>query len=252
MFSKIGHQIIVVESCLSTNTQLLNLIESDDVNDGAILMTHSQTNGRGQAGKWETNDGENLTFSFVLYPRFLKIADQFKLTQFVSLGIRNFLSAFLPKKSVKVKWPNDILVGDRKICGVLIENQVQGSGLNQSVIGIGLNVNQDSFNLFDRPATSMKMETGKTFELLDVLDELCKYLNQQYAILEQGRGDNLNQNYLNHLYQIDELKPYQVNGQLTRGKIKGVNEIGQLQFEEDSGQEWSLNLKEITFLSSDS
>ena len=114
--------------------------------EGTLILTEDQTRGRGQMGnKWLTEKGKNLTFSIVLYPSFLRPNQHFYLTQFVSIAIQEVIQELLPDKGIKIKWPNDLYVENRKLAGILIENILSGHRIQSSILGIGLNVNQVQF-----------------------------------------------------------------------------------------------------------
>ena len=122
-----GQKLIYVPECHSTNSLLNELNDHQELPEGTVLVTDHQTAGRGQRGNvWEAAQGMNLTFSILLRPKFLEAKDQFRLNMAVSLAIANSLQSCL-SQGIKLKWPNDILVDGKKIGGVLIESQLQGS-----------------------------------------------------------------------------------------------------------------------------
>ena len=138
---QIGRKIVRLESVDSTNNYTANLIKSGELVHGSVIMAVEQTNGRGQMGaEWLVKPGENLTFSIFLDNVNLSVDNQFFLTRLVSVSLIDFLANFnIP---AMIKWPNDLFVNDKKIAGVLIENNVSGSFIQKSIIGIGLNVNE--------------------------------------------------------------------------------------------------------------
>ncbi|MCM1332320.1 MAG: biotin--[acetyl-CoA-carboxylase] ligase [Bacteroides sp.] len=139
--------VIELESCGSTNTYLAGI--SGELERDTVVVAREQTAGRGQRGNsWEASPGLNVTCSLLMFNRRgIKAAEQFVISEAVSLGIVDTLRRFLGDVSeeVKVKWPNDIYVGDRKICGILIEHSISNREINRSIIGIGINVNQREF-----------------------------------------------------------------------------------------------------------
>ena len=158
----------------STNQYLQNLLnEGVDIADN-IVVTDFQTSGKGQGKNvWESEDGKNLLFSIALDMSFLKAENQFILTQIVSVTMINVLKNYLPEESLFIKWPNDIYFNDKKIAGILIKNEIRGMMMGTSIIGIGLNVNQTSFNEDLPNPISMKMITGNDFELETILNDIC-------------------------------------------------------------------------------
>ncbi len=241
----IGQNQVFVPQCHSTNTLLAELVKNQDLMEGTVVITNNQTAGRGQRGNtWQAEPGKNLTFSLLLKPSFLLAKDQFYLTVVVSLAIRELLTSEL-QTPVKIKWPNDILVGDKKICGILIENTVGGDKLQQSIIGIGLNVNQDNFSI-DKP-TSMKLITDREFDLASVLNSLLVKLESNYLQLKEGNYHALRSEYLSHLYWINEERIFSSKGREFKGTITGVDEHGRLSISH-SEKTVAFDLKDITFL----
>ena len=145
-------------SCRSTNQVASDLLSVKKPNEGLVVLTRNQTEGRGQRGShWESEPGKNLTFSTILKPTFLPISRIFDLTIVASLAIVRSLADF-GLESCKIKWPNDIYCRDAKIAGILIENAVRANQIEWAIVGIGLNVNQTKFLTAD--ATSTKLENG--------------------------------------------------------------------------------------------
>ncbi|MFM9836948.1 MAG: biotin--[acetyl-CoA-carboxylase] ligase [Cyclobacteriaceae bacterium] len=239
-----GKNIVFVPECHSTNTLLLDLAQRTSQPEGTLVISNKQTQGRGQRGNgWETEDGKNLTMSLLLKPTFLSIKDQFYLTIAVSLGVHDFLVQRLVG-DVKIKWPNDVMVGEKKITGILIENSLAGEKLQQSVVGIGLNVNQKVFSV--GIATSMALEVKKEFDLSTELNFLMERVEKRYLQLRSGKNVELKEAYLKNLYRIGEEHVFTSNGQRLTGKIEGVDESGKLKIN-SSGQVASFGLKEISF-----
>lgn len=185
----------------------------------------------------------NLTFSLILKPTFLAIKDQFMLSIVVSLAIRDYLAELL-KKTVQIKWPNDILVNEFKICGILIENQLVGGRFSTSVVGVGLNVNQ---NRFSSPiATSISMIQGLTSDLQDVLDGVLGAVEARYLQLRQSNVAKLRDDYLAHLYRRHLISSFKGGGREFMGEISGVDEQGKLRVL-IQGKEETFDTKEIAF-----
>ncbi len=230
--------------CHSTNTLLLDLAEKTSQPEGTLVITHKQTHGRGQRGNgWETEEGKNLTMSLLLKPIFLSIKDQFYLTIAVSMGVHDFLVERLVG-DVKIKWPNDVMVGKKKIVGILIENSLAGEKLQQSVVGIGLNVNQQLFSV--STATSMALEAEKEFDLSAELNFLMESVEKRYLQLRAGKHKELKEDYLKNLFQIGEENTFVANSKNFNGTIEGVDESGKLRVN-SNGVVSYFGLKEISF-----
>ena len=168
----------------------------------------------------------NLTFSLVLKPTFLAVKDQFMLSIVISVAIRGYLADLL-SKSVQIKWPNDILVNEFKICGILIENQVTGNLLNYAIVGIGLNVNQ--VNFASPTATSVSLIQAYPQDLQGVLDGILNAIEARYFQLRQNNMAQLRDEYLAYLYRRQVPSTFVVGSQHFEGVIMGVDEHGRLQ-----------------------
>jgi len=239
-----GKKLVFVPECHSTNSLALELTQKRDLAEGTIVITNHQIQGRGQQGNvWISEQGKNLTFSLVIKPAFLPIKDQFLLNMAMSLGIRDFVQEQVVQ-SVNVKWPNDIIVGDKKICGILIENQIQGSSFSNSIVGIGLNVNQKAF--YSGNAISLAMLTSTDYQLQEVFEMLCGNLEKWYMLLKQNRMDVIKQAYLACLYGINEIRSFRTMQEHFDGKIEGVDDTGRLMINAKEGIRY-FNTKEVQF-----
>ena len=176
-------------SLRSTNTEMA--AQAAELPHGAVFVTDDQTAGRGQRGNtWEAAPGENLTFSILLRPRTISPAEAFAISMLTSLSIADALEAHLPGKRVMIKWPNDIYVDDLKLCGILIENSFCGMAIGSSIIGIGINVNQQRF-VSDAPnPVSMCNLTGHNLNLSALLNEVCTKILADFDAYESA--PNLN------------------------------------------------------------
>ncbi|MDB5151758.1 MAG: biotin--[acetyl-CoA-carboxylase] ligase [Mucilaginibacter sp.] len=210
-------------------------------------MAEGQYAGRGQhQNRWHSETGKNLTFSILLKPGFLPVSQQFDLTRAISLGIMNALEPLLGNK-LKIKWPNDIYYADGKLGGILIENIVQGNQIKNSVIGIGLNINQDNFPLDVPNAVSLKQILHMDYDLKLILSEICKNIEASYLNLKAGRFDSVRKAYLERLYWLNEDKMFKANGKVFGGMIKDVKDNGLLVVINGSDAS-EFNQKEIEFL----
>lgn len=243
----IGQSIIRLERVGSTNNYASGQLRENEVEEGTVFLAVSQTQGRGQqSNRWESEDGKNLTFSLILRPAFLEIKDQFLLSKVVCLGLHQFLSVYVD--CVRIKWPNDLYVGDRKICGILIENAILGARFSSSIVGVGLNVNQLQF-LSDAPnPVSLAQLTGKQFNLNQLLGELLFAIDHYYQLLRDGETERLNAAFESNLYRLNEWHWFSDEHHRYLGKIRGVNEIGQLRVEEQDGPIHEYHFKEVSYL----
>ena len=241
----LGKDVHFLPECHSTNDKALDLIRAGQVSEGSIVICADQTRGKGQRGNtWETGAGENLTFSLILRPIFLDISEQFYLNMMISNSIRRLLQDYIP--DTKVKWPNDLVVpGHGKIGGVLIENIVSSGGWEFAVVGIGLNINQNSFSL--KKATSLSLITGGKFDLEELFRLLIVHIEQGYIQLKKGKIEIVRKEYFSHLFLRDQWAHYADKESEFEGKIIGVSQLGKLQMSLRDGSERFFDLKEITF-----
>ena len=239
----LGKKVVFLPSCHSTNTEAVELTKSGQFVEGTLIITDNQTQGHGQRGNmWESEPGENLTFSMILKPDFLQAGNQFELTMVVSLGIIDYLNRL--KAGFLVKWPNDIYFRDQKVCGILIQNSLKGTFIENSIIGIGLNVNQTSF-IFPT-ATSLKTILGKGQELRIVLEEICNAIEKRYLQLKSGETILLKRDYLSHLLGFREDRLYD-DGEVFSGRIVDVQDNGLVEIERANGSQM-YDFKEVKFI----
>lgn len=244
----IGKVLHEFDALPSTNILANEWLAENKVVEGTVILTHDQYAGKGQAtNKWESAPHKNLTFSVILFPKFLLARKQFLLNQVVSLSVFDTLKEYIAE-GLAIKWPNDIYAFDKKITGILIQNNLRGSILQSSIIGIGLNVNQKQF-ISDAPnPTSMALEIGETIDLDVVLSKFCQHLESNYLLLKAGQTAKLQQRYLDSLFRIGKICPYRrLDGTIFKGEIKGVTEIGKLIIKTTNGME-EFAFKEVGYI----
>ncbi len=240
--------IVKLDATNSTNSYLKEWAKKADVSHGTVVLAKHQESGRGQLGaKWLSDNGKNLTFSILYKFSNLQITDQFYLNCAVSLAIYDALLPIIGK-SLTVKWPNDIMSDDKKIGGILIENAVKNGYISQSVIGIGLNVNQIIFSDELPDATSLAIITQKTFDLDSVLDTILQSLEKKLKLLELGQFADLNSAYQNTLYRRNIFSKFNEKNNNFLGKIIGVTIQGKLQIQLESSELREFSLKEVRFV----
>lgn len=227
----IGKKHIHFDVLDSTNEEAKRLL-SQNAEDGTLITASHQTAGRGQFGrKWESTKARNIMMSVIIHPKHLLVSDQFDLNMAISLAIRKVVANYCDH--VTVKWPNDIYVEHRKIAGILIQNFIQGNTINSSIIGIGLNVNQERWSDEIINATSLKNESGWDFKLEEIIEELCASIDDTYQQLNSGVSTNL-VSYNNYLYQKEALVLFEKDdGNSFEGIIKEVDDEGRLVVDQD-------------------
>ncbi|NNK19829.1 MAG: biotin--[acetyl-CoA-carboxylase] ligase [Flavobacteriaceae bacterium] len=238
-------QVIKVNATDSTNLHLKRLMAVTPLNDFTVLVADSQLRGIGQAGtNWSSEPGKNLTVSVLKYFFQLRADQGFSISMALSLSlIQLFQELEIPELSIK--WPNDIMSGDKKICGILIENTLKGIMLKQTILGIGINVNQEIFKNLPN-AASLKQITGKSYSLDKILDRLLDLVHGSMEEVDLATKD-LTQDYESLLYMRDQRANYEIRGKQVMGAIRGVSPEGRLQVEAEGGELLSCSLKEIRY-----
>jgi BirA family transcriptional regulator, biotin operon repressor / biotin---[acetyl-CoA-carboxylase] ligase len=222
----LGKRLIYMPECHSTNDIAAQILDQPSTQEGTVIITDRQLKGRGQRGNsWITAHHENLTLSIVFKPTFLGPQEQFYLNMAMAIGVHDLIQDKV-SDPVFIKWPNDLMVGGNKIGGILIENQLHGRVVNYSIVGIGVNVNQNEFPLFS--ATSLSRVTGKRYELPILFEELLTRVESHYLNLKQGKLLLLKEAYLNALYWKDEVHTFSDEGGPFEGTIAGVHADGRL------------------------
>lgn len=236
---QIGRNIIHLSSVDSTNNYIANAISEGIIESGAVILADEQYNGRGQRGnKWQSDPGSNLTFSFYLDNVNLSVENQFNMNIWVSICIIRALGKL--GIEAKIKWPNDIYVGEKKIAGILIENSLSGHSIRQSIVGVGLNINQTSFG--DLSATSLSILKNEKLNLKETLFSLIHELNQV------SHHNQLKDEYLDHLYRVNRISTFEDDQGIFDGLIRGVSDDGKILIEVDKTMR-SYYFKEVKFIS---
>jgi len=243
----IGETIIRFESLDSTNNYATSLLSGNNVEEGTVILAEGQLRGRGQRdNSWESENGENLLLSIVLFPSFLPVKYQFLISKVVALGVCDVLSLYV--ENVSIKWPNDIYVGEKKIAGILIENFLSGVTINSSVIGIGVNINQQKFYSNAPNPVSLSQITGVSYQKDELLHLFLEAIDRWYLLLKNKEVTKIDTEYLNRMYRIDALANYKDADGRFAGRVVGVNPIGQLVVEKEKGELKEYHFKEIEFL----
>lgn len=243
----IGNLIVRLDAVDSTNNYANQQLSKKTVEEGTVFLAYDQTAGRGQLkNSWESAPGENLVFSIVLEPYFLEIRHQFILSKVVTLGIYSALNKYVD--DLKIKWPNDIYAGNMKLGGILIENSIMNGLIKNSVVGIGINVNQIIFKSNAPNPVSLKMLTKVHFDCDFVLNEILSGIDGYYKLLQKGNFDLIDAKFESVLFRLNETHSYRTESETFEGNIRGVNEIGQLIVQKTNGQLLEFHFKEVEFL----
>ena len=245
---KLNKDIIKLESVSSTNNFAKELLVKALPNaDITIIDTKEQTKGRGQKGNyWESEINKNATFSFIIKPTFLKAEEQFFLSMAVSLAIIDCLSIFC--NAVHIKWPNDIYVSNKKICGILIENSLLGNSIQTAIVGIGLNINQTLFSEWIPNPTSLKQETGKDYDTEYIKSKIIDSFEKYYIALHNKNLEFIHKEYLKHIYLHNIKSTFKDITGIFEGKIKFVNTMGFIEIEKEYTEIKEYTFKEVEYI----
>ena len=232
---------------------------NDDARDekyreGDVVWADFQTAGRGQRGhEWHSRKGENLTFSVVLEPTFVAIAEQFSVSEVVALSLVDMLAEY--GVEARIKWTNDIYVGDRKLVGILIEHSLAATTLRRTIVGVGINVNQTEFDAALPNPVSMAQLLDKELNVEEVLQSFLKHLQCNYEVLREMQNAKcrmqnvLHERYNSLLYRLNEYHTYALpSGERFEAKILGTAPSGALQLEDKQGKIKDYLFKEVEFI----
>lgn len=242
-------EIIKLNATDSTNSFLKDLSQNSTLKNYTIVITDHQEKGRGQLeSSWISTPYKNLTFSVFVAFDDLKIVKKRYLNFAISLAIYDVLIAKKIKR-VSIKWPNDILSANKKICGILVENNFRGTNIKNTIIGIGLNVNQVIFPEFLNNATSLKLETDLASNLDDLLKVILKSLQKNISLLAAKEYTFLEQRYLEVLYKKNIPSMFKnTRDEIFMGIIIGISKDGKLQIQLENDSIKEFGVKEVSFL----
>lgn len=242
----IGSKIERIDELGSSNNYAATQLLTKRLPEGIVFVANSQVDGRGQvSNKWESESNKNLTFSFLLYPDFIEIMQQFEISKAISLGVVDFLKELTDH--VFIKWPNDIYIGSRKVAGILIENSIRIDKISSCIVGIGLNINQQEFTSDAPNPVSLSQITGKIYDLEASLSNLCAKIDIRYHQLLNKDFGQIDDDYTEMLYQRDSWSPYSDENGDYEGQILGVDQIGRLKIETRTGIVNKYHFKEVVF-----
>ncbi|MFI3248038.1 MAG: biotin--[acetyl-CoA-carboxylase] ligase [Rikenellaceae bacterium] len=237
-------KLYIYEETTSTN----NLGRESVFHHLDVIWAYSQSAGRGQRGnKWIGGEGDNITFSVVLEPTFLKPSEQFRISQITALALCDAMSQYGIES--RIKWTNDIYVADKKMAGILIENSINAESVTRSVIGIGLNINQVEFDPSLPNPTSMRNVSNRRFPREEVLRTVHAALISWCEALERGEIELINTKYHELLYRLGERHTYRLaNGEIFGATIDRVDEHGELMLRRDNGETHGYLFREVEFI----
>lgn len=239
--------LIHISETNSTNNYLQTLCARQKVGELTTVVADFQTSGRGQRGNsWESEPLKNLLFSFVLFPVFWEARCQFLISQIISLAIKEELSTYT--EDISIKWPNDIYWKEKKICGMLIENDLMGRNISQSIAGIGVNINQEIFHSSAPNPVSLVQITGKEHDLFEILKNIMLRIQSYYSLLKKGDTTSIACQYEKSLFRREGIHRYKdANGEFL-ARIVCVEPEGRLILEDEMLMKRDYMFKEVEYL----
>lgn len=229
----------------STNTLASNLLQTNALGGPSVILAEEQLLGRGQMQtKWHSSPNKNLLLSVVFTKLNLKISDQYFLNKVIGLAVLNALNSFSDK--LKIKWPNDIYFQNKKLAGILVENQIQGEKIKNCIVGIGLNVNEINFPKSLPNPISL---AGITKSMINLTSIESEFPFTVYDLVQKFllRKDWVEEQYHNNLYRINEIHSFRDDKGEFQGIITYVNKNGQLIIQCNNTNR-AYNNKEVKFL----
>ena len=231
----------------STNQFLKTITENEELPSGSIVFADFQIAGRGQRGNtWESEAGKNLLFSILFRPSNVPANMPFVISEMISLSVKYTLDKYLP--DIFVKWPNDIYHKEKKIAGILIENTIQQEKVIQSIVGIGININQTEFRSDAPNPISMAKITGHTFEIPAIMEDF----HQKFATQSQRLNDNcfehIHTEYLNSIYRKEGFHKYRDATDLFEASIHDIEPTGHLILKQKDGTYSQYTFKEVSYV----
>lgn len=231
----------------STNSFLHEQLMSEKLPEGSVVTADYQTKGRGQRGSsWQSEAGKNLLMSIVVYPDFLKASEAFVLSKCIALATCDLLADY--SNQVRIKWPNDILIEGKKVAGILIENILRGADIYATIAGIGINFNQQVFEVGLNSATSVFINSGVKADTQINAVKLHENIEVYYQMLQQKKIEEIDRLYLTHLYKLNETALFKDADGPFQGKIKGLSSMGLLIVERENGEKHLYDVKEISLV----
>jgi len=245
----IDNGILFLDEVNSTNTYLKSLLEKQlDLSEGTMVCSDLQTSGHGQVGNsWESERGANLIFSILLYPHSILPSEQFYISQAISLGIVDFLTSYCQLEDISIKWPNDIYWKNKKICGILIEHFISGHLIENTIAGIGININQKVFKSNAPNPVSVYLINGKTYDIKDAASVVWRFVFSRYLQLLENKRELIRTDYFSLLYRKEGFHKYSDENGIFSAKIIDVQETGVLVLLTDKGEKRKYAFKEVEY-----
>ncbi len=238
---------IYIPQTISTNVSLAEICSKGYTENLTSVYSSFQTDGRGQRGnKWESEDGKNLLFSFVIFPNGLPAREHFILLQITALALFDTLSEYTD--GISIKWPNDIYWMDRKICGTLIENDLSGMNIEKSISGTGVNLNQKIFRSGAPNPISLSLITGQEYDIETVLHKIMNSASIYHRMFDNGESDIIQKKYFEAIYRKDGFYMYKDDNGTFDAIIEDIEKDGRLVLKDREGRVRKYLFKEVSYI----
>lgn len=238
---------IYIPQTISTNVSLAEICSKGYTENLTSVYSSFQTDGRGQRGnKWESEDGKNLLFSFVIFPNGLPAREHFILLQITALALFDTLSEYTD--GISIKWPNDIYWMDRKICGTLIENDLSGMNIERSISGTGVNLNQKIFRSGAPNPISLSLITGQEYDIETVLHKIMNSASIYHRMFDNGESDIIRKKYFEAIYRKDGFYMYKDDNGTFDATIEDIEKDGRLVLKDREGRVRKYLFKEVSYI----
>ena len=237
-------KIIRLDEVNSTQQTAREWLEAGRIQEETLITARYQRAGKGRGtATWDSRKDENLLFTWVLFPEFLPPERQFCLSMTMALAVADLVAQYM--EGVTVKWPNDIYTGDKKVAGILIENNIQGNRVVSSLTGVGINVNQTEFDRTIPNPASLRTLTGRIYDMEKILKQLINLFGQRYEFLKENREDLLLHEYITRLYLYDEEAFFKTQAGRIKARITGVDRYGRLLLADKDGSIRAYAMEEV-------
>jgi len=242
-----GHALIELESVTSTNMFLQLLLNKGSAEQGLIVKAAFQGEGKGMSkNSWFSEKGKNLLMSMLHYSDALTTQKQFFISKCCAIGVAKAIDRMIGVEMSHIKWPNDVYINSKKVAGILIQSSIKGDNIQYSLLGIGVNINQNQFPLEN--ATSIMLETGQKFELAEFLSYLIEELDASLDKLSEFNYESINNVYYKKLIGYQKWLRYKKDDELFDGRILTIEDDGHLLMEMKNGEKQHFAVKEISLV----
>lgn len=243
-----NRKIVRLDATESTNMYLKRLMKEETLEEGSMVVADFQTGGRGQVGNsWFSSQGKNLLFSLLIYPKDVPANAQFIISRIAALAVKNTLDQFTD--DIRIKWPNDIYWKEQKIAGILIENDIENKNITNSVIGVGININQQLFTPDLPNPVSLRQITGTIHDRDYILEIFQREFFLLYRDFERGDIKTIEDEYMLDLYRVNGYYTYEDKSGRFMASIEGVLPSGHLVLKTmDTEEERKYAFKEVAFV----